>query len=87
MVEFRQAMVDAVLGTSQKSTDRRVLDRAIHAFDLYATHDSLRTHLATFFDAYNFAKRLKSLRGLTSFERMCQRWTEQPQRFRPGTTT
>ena len=39
-------------------------------------------HLATFLDAYNFAKRLKSLRGLTPFERICQLWTEQPERFR-----
>jgi hypothetical protein len=28
--------------------------------------------VATFLDAYNFAKRLKSLRGLTPFERICQ---------------
>ena len=43
---------------------------------------SLRAHLAVFLDAYNFAKRLKSLRGLTPFERICQLWTEQPERFR-----
>ena len=48
----------------------------------YDTHSSLRTHLATFLDAYNFAKRLKSLRGLTPFERICQLWTEQPDRSR-----
>jgi hypothetical protein len=46
------------------------------------THDSRRTHLATFLDACNFAKRLKSLGGLTPFERICQLWTEQPERFR-----
>jgi integrase-like protein len=28
------------------------------------------------------AKRLKSLGGLTPFERICQLWTEQPERFR-----
>ena len=38
--------------------------------------------LATFLDAYNFAKRLKSLRALTPFERICQFWTERPERFR-----
>ena len=48
----------------------------------YDTHSSLRAHLATFLDAYNFAKRLKSLRGLTPFERICQLWTEDPERFR-----
>lgn len=30
----------------------------------------------TFLDTYNFAKRLKSLRGLTPYERICQLWTE-----------
>jgi transposase InsO family protein len=47
----------------------------------YETHESLRAHLATFLDAYNFAKRLKSLRGLTPYERICQLWTAHPERF------
>lgn len=34
----------------------------------YARHDQLREHLKTFLDAYNFAKRLKTLKGLTVFE-------------------
>src|ERR1039457_2163482 len=34
----------------------------------YDSHDQLRQHLATFLDAYNFAKRLKTLKGLTPFE-------------------
>ena len=33
-------------------------------------------------DASNFAKRLKGLRGLTPYERICQLWTECPERFR-----
>jgi transposase InsO family protein len=61
--------------------NRTIKDATVHRF-FYATHESLRTHLATFLDAHNFAKRLKSLRGLTPFERICQLWTEQPQRFR-----
>jgi excisionase family DNA binding protein len=46
------------------------------------SHESLRTHLATFLGAYNFGKRLKSLLGLTPFERICQLWTEEPKRFK-----
>jgi len=61
--------------------NRTIKEATVRRF-FYATHASLRTHLATFLDAYNFAKRLKSLRGLTPFERICQLWTEQPQRFR-----
>ncbi len=61
--------------------NRTIKDATVRRF-YYATHDSLRAHLAVFVDAYNFAKRLKSLRGLTPFERICQLWTEQPERFR-----
>ncbi len=31
----------------------------------YQSHDQLRTHLRDFLDAYNFARRLKTLKGLT----------------------
>ena len=34
----------------------------------YESHEQLRNHLAAFVDAYNFAKRLKTLKGLTPFE-------------------
>ena len=61
--------------------NRTIKDATVRRF-YYETHESLRTHLATFLDAYNFAKRLKSLAGLTPFERICQIWTEQPVRFR-----
>jgi transposase-like protein len=48
----------------------------------YDSHDQLRTHLADFIAAYNFAKRLKTLQGLTSYEYICKLWTQQPDRFR-----
>jgi transposase InsO family protein len=48
----------------------------------YDTHDQLREHLETFLAAYNFAKRLKTLKGLTPYEYICKRWTENPDRFR-----
>ncbi len=48
----------------------------------YESHDRLREHLQTFLDAYNFAKRLKTLRGLTAFEFITERWTSEPERFR-----
>ena len=47
----------------------------------YDSHDQLRAHLATFLDAYNFARRLKTLKGLTPYEYICKIWTEQPKRF------
>src|SRR5216683_1601285 len=47
----------------------------------YETHDQLRSHLADFVSAYNFARRLKTLRGLTPYQHICQAWTKQPDRF------
>ena len=47
----------------------------------YASHDELRVHLQLFLDAYNYARRLKTLRGLTPYEFVCKTWTEQPERF------
>lgn len=32
----------------------------------------MREHLATFLGAYNFARRLKTLRGLTPYEAICK---------------
>jgi transposase InsO family protein len=48
----------------------------------YETHDQLREHLGAFLAAYNFAKRLKTLKGLTPYEFICRRWTENPDQFR-----
>lgn len=47
----------------------------------YETHDHLRQHLADFVAAYNFGRRLKSLRGLTPYEAICKTWTREPHRF------
>jgi transposase InsO family protein len=47
----------------------------------YETHRQLRSHLADFLSAYNFARRLKTLKGLTPYEFICQTWTKQPDRF------
>jgi transposase InsO family protein len=48
----------------------------------YGTHAQLKEHLQAFLMAYNFAKRLKTLRGLTPYEHICKIWTTQPKRFR-----
>lgn len=47
----------------------------------YETHDQLRQHLTDFVAAYNFARRLKTLRGLTPYEAICKAWTDEPDRF------
>lgn len=45
------------------------------------SHDQLRTHLADFMAACNFARRLKALSGLTPYEYLCKVWTSEPDRF------
>jgi transposase InsO family protein len=44
----------------------------------YDTHDQLRIHLSDFVAAYNFAKRLKALHGLTAYEFICKCWQIEP---------
>jgi hypothetical protein len=46
------------------------------------THEQLRSHLQLFANAYNHARRLKTLRGLTPNEFTHQTWTKEPERFR-----
>ena len=48
----------------------------------YGTHEQLKQHLHTFLMAYNFAKRLKTLKGLTPYEFICATWQKEPHRFR-----
>lgn len=44
-------------------------------------HEQLKQHLHDFVDAYNFARRLKTLGGLTPYEYCCKCWTVEPERF------
>ena len=41
----------------------------------------LRLHLDQFVSAYNFGRRLKSLKGLTPYEAICRTWQSGPERF------
>jgi len=47
----------------------------------YSSHAQLKGHLQTFLTAYNFARRLKTLGGLTPHEYICKIWTTEPERF------
>ena len=44
--------------------NRTIKDATVKRY-FYQTHDELRVHLRDFVDAYNFARRLKTLSGLT----------------------
>jgi transposase InsO family protein len=60
--------------------NRTIKEATVKRFH-YDDHNQLRRHLADFVSAYNFARRLKTLKGLTPYEFICKRWTSEPNRF------
>lgn len=50
--------------------NRTLRDATVRRYH-YETHQHLKEHLHAFLMAYNFAKRLKTLRGLTPYEFVC----------------
>lgn len=61
--------------------NRTIKDATVKRYH-YANPDKLRLHLQLFVDAYNYGRRLKTLRGLTPYKFICQTWTKEPERFR-----
>jgi transposase InsO family protein len=47
----------------------------------YDGHEQLRAHLELFLDAYNHARRLKSLKGLTPAQFIWKEWQSKPELF------
>ncbi len=60
--------------------NRTIKEATVQCFH-YETHDQLRRHLADFVAAYNFGRRLKTLKGLTPYEFICRTWSKEPDRF------
>ncbi len=60
--------------------NRTIKEATVKRFH-YDDHNQLRRHLNDFVAAYNFARRLKTLKGLTPYEFICKSWTNEPQRF------
>jgi|TARA_R110002051_G_scaffold81056_2_gene145070 transposase len=60
--------------------NRTIKDATVKRFH-YDDHDQLRNHLNDFIAAYNFGKRLKTLKGMTPYEYICNIWTKEPERF------
>ena len=61
--------------------NRTIKEATVKRF-FYDNHAQLRGHLNDFVRAYNFAKRLKTLKGLTPYEYICKIWTTEPKRFK-----
>lgn len=60
--------------------NRTIKDATVKRY-YYQSHEQLKSHLQTFLMAYNFARRLKTLKGLTPYEYVCKIWTKEPERF------
>ena len=60
--------------------NRTIKDATVKRYH-YDDHAQLRRHLDDFVAAYNFGRRLKTLKGLTPYEFIAKCWTSEPQRF------
>ena len=60
--------------------NRTIKDATVERYH-YDSRDQLRTHLADFMAACNFARRLETLSGLMPYEYICKIWTSEPDRF------
>ena len=61
--------------------NRTIKDATVKRYH-YDDHAQLERHLGDFIAAYNFGRRLKTLKGLTPYEFICKQWTSQTARFR-----
>jgi hypothetical protein len=61
--------------------NRTIKDATVKRYH-YDSHEQLGAHLTDFVSAYNFGRRLKTLRGLTPYEAICKAWSAQLERFR-----
>jgi transposase InsO family protein len=59
--------------------NRTIKEATVKRFH-YDSHDQLRTHLADFMAAYNFARKLKTLSALTPYEYITKIWMSEPDR-------
>lgn len=80
-IEHRLTKVNHPWTNGQVERMNRTLKEAtVHKY-YYENHDQLREHLNIFIDAYNYAKRLKTLKGLTPFEFIIKSWQSDPKSF------
>ena len=60
--------------------NRTIKDATVKKY-YYKSHQQFKAHLYSFVMAYNYAKRLKTLKGLTPYEFICNQWTKSPELF------
>tara|TARA_B100001964_G_C13867669_1_gene437253 strand:+ start:416 stop:640 length:225 start_codon:yes stop_codon:yes gene_type:complete len=60
--------------------NRTIKDATLKRY-YYDNHEQLRQHLDDFINAYNYGRKLKTLKGLTPYEFICKCWTNETDRF------
>jgi hypothetical protein len=81
-IEHRLTKVNHPWTNGQVERMNRTIKEATVKRYYYETHKQLKEHLQLFLTAYNFAKRLKTLKGLTSYEYIIKCWQNQKESFK-----
>ena len=66
--------------------NRTIKEATVQSY-YYSNHQQLERHLNDFLLAYNFARRLKALRGKTPWQFLEQQWQKNPQLFHQNIIT
>jgi transposase InsO family protein len=80
-IEHRLTKVRHPWTNGQVERMNRTIKEATVKRDHYDRHEQLEQHLTDFINAYNFGRRLKTLKGLTPYEFIVKTWTNEPERF------
>jgi transposase-like protein len=80
-IEHRLTQVKHPWTNGQVERMNRTIKEATVKRYHYDSHQQLEGHLRDFIQAYNYARRLKTLNGLTPYEFLCKTWTSEPERF------
>ena len=80
-IEHRKTKIKHPWTNGQVERMNRTLKEAtVNSFH-YASHDELKKHLYAYLMAYNFAKRLKAIKGKTPWQFILNQWTNHPEYF------
>ena len=85
-IEHRLTKVNHPWTNGQIERMNRTIKEATVKRYHYDSHNQLKQHLTDFINAYNYGKRLKTLKTLTPYEYICKIWTNEPKRFRLNPT-
>ena len=80
-IEHRKTKVKHPWTNGQVERMNRALKEATVNRFHYASHDELKQHLHAYLMAYNFAKRLKAIKGKTPWQFILNQWTIHPEYF------